>query len=67
MSHVVGVEIAQPVAEDHGEGEGEEYDERRGQERVAAVQKTHHRDCEQQTQRYIQVPTTLFAKILQIN
>ena len=58
MRHVVGVEIAQPVAEDHGEGEGEEDDEGGGEEGVAPVQQTHHRDCEQKTQGYIQVPTT---------
>ena len=56
---VVGVEIPQPVGEDHREGEGEEDDEGRGEERVAAVQQAHHGDCQHDAQRYIQVPTTV--------
>ena len=56
---VVGVEIPQPVGEDHGEGEAEEDDEGRGEERVAAVQQAHHGDCEHDAQCDVQVPATL--------
>ena len=55
---VVGVEIPQPVGDDHSEGEAEEDDDGRGEQGVAAVQQAHHGDCEHDAQRYVQVPAT---------
>ena len=53
---VDGVEVPQPVREDHSEGEREEEDERCGVEGEAPVQQTEHRHSQQQTQADVQVP-----------
>ena len=55
---VVGVEVPQPVGENHGEGETEEDDEGRGEEGVAPVQETHHGHCQHDAQCDVQVPAT---------